>query len=361
MKQCSLKKWLKTERVETKVETASSRETGQEGTDQRISPDTVELTLKNKGFQKAKEAWSYVGIASYNVETLGNNRIQTLCHAMGKEGVKIMMLQGTRYRYDGDGQMGEYKIFYGGCGDTATQDNVAGTAIIIHSSLIKGARVTKMNWMTHRILAIRIKSVFLDVTLVTAYAYTESTVQKKKKEFWEKINSEMRRLPKRTNRILGIDANGHVGRDPGPGLGTKGMEMWTFNGLQLQDLVTESSMTALNTMDTCANAGPTWFRRDQKGQGRIDYLVVDTKMLSWVRDNHGATEWDEIARQGTPIDHKSVTCWVDFRLLQEKRQTKKRNPMMKGMSTYNNTLTQKYEQYIKIVDNRYRSEENNWR
>ena len=55
MKQSSLKKWLITERVETKVETAEGRETGQEGTDQRISPDTVELTPKNKGFKKAKE------------------------------------------------------------------------------------------------------------------------------------------------------------------------------------------------------------------------------------------------------------------------------------------------------------------
>ena len=268
-----------------------------------------------------------------------------------------MMLQGRRYRYDGDGQVGEYKIFYGGCGDTVSQDNVAGTAIIVHTSLLQGARVKKMTWMTHRILAVRIKSTFIDVTLVTAYAYTEGTMQKKKKEFWEKISSEMRRLPKRTYRILGLDANGHVGRDPGPGLGTKGTEFWTFNGLQLQDLVTESSMTALNTMDNCTNAGPTWFRRDQKGQGRIDYLVIDTKMRGWVRNNHGATDWDEIARQGTPIDHKSVTCWVDFKLLQEKRTKQKKRSMVTGMSTYNEALTKSYEQYMKSIDNRYRSEE----
>ena len=327
MKQCSLKKWLIKERVETKAETASGKEIEQEGTDQRISLNTVELAPKIQGFKKAKEAWNYVGIASYNVETLGNNRIQTLCQAMGKEGVKIMMLQGTRYKYDGDGQIGEYKIFYGGCGDTASQDNVAGTAIIIHNTLIQDARVTKMNWMTHRILAVRIKSAFIDVTLVTAYAYTEGTAQKKKKEFWGKLHSEMRKMPKRTIRIMGIDANGHVGRDPGPGLGSNGMEMWTFNGLQLQDLVTECSMTALNTMENCTNSGPTWFKRDQKGQGRIDYLVVDTRILNWVRNNHGATEWDEIARQGTPIDHKSVTCWTEFRLFQEvgKKTTKARS------------------------------------
>ena len=141
MKQSSLKNWLTTERVETKVGTTASRETGQEGTGRGISPDTVELTKKNKEFTKAKETWSYVWIASHNVETLGNNRMQTLCQAMGKEGVKIIMLQGTRCKYDGDGHVGEYKIFYGGCGDTATQDNVAGTAIIVHISLLQGVRI----------------------------------------------------------------------------------------------------------------------------------------------------------------------------------------------------------------------------
>ena len=180
MKQSSLTKWLSKERVETQAVTASCDTSRREGSVHRVSLDTIELT-KKKGYKETKDTWSNIGIASYNVETLGNNRIQTICHEMGTKGIKIMALQGTRYKYDGDAQIGEYKIYYGGCGDTNTQDNVAGTAVIIHMSLIKNARVTKMNWMSHRILAVRVKTEFVDVTIVTAYAYTETTAQRKKK------------------------------------------------------------------------------------------------------------------------------------------------------------------------------------
>ena len=163
--------------------------------------------------KKAKEIWKKVGIASYNVETLGNNRIQTICREMENEGVKIMMLQGTRHKYDGDGLVGNFKVFYAGCGDNTTPDNVAGVAIVVSNELLKGAQVKKMVWKTHRIMAVRIKSDVMDVTLVTAYANTENTPQSKKKTFWQQLNTEIRRLPRRTFKIMGIDANGHVGRD----------------------------------------------------------------------------------------------------------------------------------------------------
>ena len=55
MEQCSLNKWLITERVETKVVTADSRETGQEGTDQKISSDTVERTTQKYKNKKPKK------------------------------------------------------------------------------------------------------------------------------------------------------------------------------------------------------------------------------------------------------------------------------------------------------------------
>ena len=87
------KKWFTNDRVETKVEIACQSPAKHEGTGQRISSGTVELTNKGKEFNKAKIAWGGVGIASYNVETLGKNRIQTICKAMEEKGVKIMLIQ----------------------------------------------------------------------------------------------------------------------------------------------------------------------------------------------------------------------------------------------------------------------------
>ena len=271
-----------------------------EGDPIRASPNTVNVP-QGKNQKRAKEIWNKVGIASYNVETLGNNSIQTICKEMDNEGIKIMMLQGTRYKYDGDANIGQFKVFYAGCGENTTPDNVAGVAIVVSNELMVGAQVRKMVWKTHRIMAVRIKSEYNDVTLVTAYANTENTAQGKKKAFWQQISTELRRLPRRTIKIMGIDANGHIGRDTGPGLGSQGAEHWTFNGQQLQELVTITEMTAINTMPNCANAGHTWFRRDGKGSGRIDYMVIDNRMVGSISHNFGQRSGKALVDKAHPL------------------------------------------------------------
>ena len=174
----------------------------------------------------------------------------------------------------------------------------------------------------YRALAVRIQNNYIDITIISAYAYTEHTDQTKRKQWWQELKREIHRLPKRTTTILGIDANGHTGRDPGPGIGSNKEEMWTFSGLQLQILVTETNLVATNTLTNCTNAGPTWFRRDGNGSGRIDYFIIDNKQTNQIIDNHGAMAWDEIGRQGAAIDHKAVMIRRNFKMLQEQSNKK---------------------------------------
>ena len=82
-----------------------------------------------------------------------------------------------------------------------------------------------------------------------------------------------------------MDANGHIGRDGIGGVGTKGMEYWIFNGTQLQELTNDNNLTILDTLQNCDNAGYTWQRRDGKGKGRIDYLLVETCMVGSITKN----------------------------------------------------------------------------
>jgi hypothetical protein len=214
-----------------------------------------------------------------------------------------------------------------------------------------------MVWIDHRALAVRIKSPFIDVTLITAYAYTEHTDQQKKRNWWKDLTKEINKLPKRTNKVIGIDANGHTGRDPGPGIGSKGEEMWTFNATQLQYMVTETQMTVTNTVDSCKNTGPTLYRRDGKASGRIDFVIMDSKHMNLMCENHGAMKWEEIGRQGAAIDHKPVMIRRKFTLLQETMNKKHKDFFLKQMTTHNKKLTMHYEQYIKSVNNQYRLEQ----
>ena len=81
-------------------------------------------------------------------------------------------------------------------------------------------------WVTMqgRILVVRIKSQWVDVILFAAYAPGDHLVRELRGKFWKQLDSTVRAAPRRTTRIMGIDANGHVGRDGGAGIGEQGAE-----------------------------------------------------------------------------------------------------------------------------------------
>ena len=81
MKQTTISKWFITKRVEKKAEITNCAELVTEGLVTRTNSSIVNADHK-LSFTKAKKNWEGLRIASYNVETLGNNRIQTICREM---------------------------------------------------------------------------------------------------------------------------------------------------------------------------------------------------------------------------------------------------------------------------------------
>ena len=178
-KQSTLTKWLQPKRAEIQADIAEHYSTYFEGEEHRAKPDTTKLT-NTKEFTETKNAWTNTGIVSYNVETLGEGRINTIVREMGNKDIKIMMMQGTSSRYNGDSNNGDFKIFYTPNG-VETHERSAGVAIIIHKDLLKKSTVKKMVLIDHRALAVRIKNNYIDITVISAYGYTEHTDQTKRK------------------------------------------------------------------------------------------------------------------------------------------------------------------------------------
>ena len=135
----------------------------------------------------------------------------------------------------------------------------------------------------------------------------------------------MRSVPRRTTRILGIDANGHVGRYGGAGIGDEGQERRTNNGPEIEKITARAGMIAPNTLNSCRNAGWTWQKRDGTGSGRMDYLLVDWKMLGLVRSNIGAKENGNCGTQGSATNHRPIAATIRVTTLQELGKEKEKN------------------------------------
>ena len=272
------------------------------------------------------------------------------------EKVDILICMGTRGNYSGDGSIGEYKIYYEAHGEGGTEF-MTGVAILIHKRLITKKTMEK-KWvaMIGRILTVRLKNQAIDVTVTGAYAPGDHLSRASRQTFWQKLDQNMRAIPHRSSRILGIDANGHVGRDGVGGVGNAGQERWTNNGHDLEKMTNNCGMVALNTLQNCIDPGWTWQKRDGTGRGRIDYLLIDYSAQNLIKENGGAKEMPKWGTQGSATDHRPVQAKIKINTLQEKGLGKEKahHKEMEGFSTRNKILIKAYETHIKMCENAFR-------
>jgi exonuclease III len=273
----------------------------------------------NEGeIRKLRALWEKVNIVTYNVESTRGTRMQELAIEAKNENVDILICIGTRGNYSGDGKMGEYKIYYEGHGD-AGAELMTGIAILIHNNLLtKGTLEKKWVAMSGRILTVRLKNKAIDISIMGAYAPGDHLSREIRNKFWRSIDQNTRAIPGRSSRIIGIDANGHIGRDGVGGIGQAGQERWTNNGHELEKMVNNCRMVALNTLQNCRESGWTWQRRDGTGRGRIDYLLADRSAQNLIQINHGARDLPKWGTQGSAIDHRPVQVILQIKTLQEK-------------------------------------------
>ncbi len=104
----------------------------------------------------------------------------------------------------------------------------------------------------HRAYQLRVSCRTQDITLTTAFAPTEAADVKTKALFWEAMGKAVGQIPRRSQHIMGLDANGHVGKDPtGPQVGSnQPSDHWTCNGLKLAEVAYAQCHSLLNTLTT---------------------------------------------------------------------------------------------------------------
>ena len=248
--------------------------------------------------QLEKQNWSNFIVATYNTGSLSELRTHQIVRELGNKRVSVALIQGMRNPVSGDRIINEYRLFYEGSGESAV-DMHAGVIVAVRQDLLKNARVNKIPACSHRALLVRIKTRFVDVTFVAGYSPGDHLPRNLRTPFWKQLGEAVSRLPKRTTVIMGIDANGRVGRDGTGSVGEAGSERWTENGHSLHTFAERCQLTVLNTMSNCLNPGWTWRRSDGGGQGRIDYSLVSTDRTNMVNSNAGAVSWVELERRCT--------------------------------------------------------------
>jgi hypothetical protein len=234
---------------------------------------------------------------------------------------------------------------------------MTGVIIAIREELLGKGTTKKWASLAGRILTVRLKTQFVDVSIVGAYAPGEHLPKVQKAEFWKLLTRTLKEIPRRSVRILGIDGDGHIGRDPS-GVGSAGQERGTSNGLEIDKLFIVGQLTALNTLQSCQDPGWTWQKRNGTGRGRIDYIIVDKKQLGLIKKNHGAIDAAKWGIMGSATDHRPVMATMRIKTLQEmgKHQFEEVKTQSHKMTQSNESLCKLYDAHFISVENECRME-----
>jgi len=163
------------------------------------------------------------------------------------------------------------------------------------------------------------------LTFISAHSPGEHATSKDKEHFWHTLSSEIANLPRRTLIILGVDANGHVGKDSlGQQVGPAGAATtWTDNGRSLAQICYGRDLFLTNTLSNCKDPGWTWTSRDGRAQTRIDYIAISSWAVRDLTTNNGVFTATELQRQGSTTDHRPVMITIRPRPLQQRFKANK--------------------------------------
>jgi exonuclease III len=263
--------------------------------------------LETAGIKQHKKCID-INMVQHNVESLNYQRLHEISRIAADNNIHVLTLQGTRWRNFGASiPTVTHKCFFQSCGTTAS-DAHAGNVIMVSNALLIGAATSTCYIDECRAFMVRVKSKFHDLSIISAIAPGEHSKSSTKAAFWSALSLAVVALPKRSYVLVGIDANGHLGKDCSPGVHDQcGGTKFTENGISLVDFACRNELIITNTMQNCQSPGWTWQgRQASEPQTKIDYILIRRKDFLSVSSNTGAAYDSPILRTGHPIDHIPV-------------------------------------------------------
>ena len=220
-----------------------------------------------------------INMITYNAEAMSMERLRQITQCMQDENYNVACIQGTRWNVDWSMWSNGYKVFNAPAGKASAEAH-AGVSIILSESILQNMKITPTTIIDYRAISIRLHSANFDISITSAYAPGDHSDHKDRNTFWTNLRNYHAKLPTRTYQIIGMDANGHIGRDsPMPHIGNYGATTWTNNGMDLADMTCALKLTATNTIQSCKNTSWTWQSRDGRARARVDYILIPTKGL----------------------------------------------------------------------------------
>lgn len=286
--------------------TKGERRTDQNGT-------TLAMT-KEKSKKKNKK--NKLRIGTWNVRTLLKvGRMHEVAREMQRYKVDVAAIQETRWKDEGQIDKGEYLILYSG----EKKQGRNGVAFVVMGKYRNN--VIDFKPIDGRLAYLRLKMKPYNLSIISAYAPTETAEQEEKERFYEKLENLVMQIPKYDTIITAGDFNAQIGKE-----NYMSQAAWkntihettNDNGHRLSNLATTHKMKIVSTKHKHKEEHKiTWMAPDQKYGTQIDHVMINSKRentITDVRSYRGAN---------VDSDHYLVIATAKLRKMDLKGQDRK--------------------------------------
>ena len=224
-----------------------------------------------------------ITFGTWNVETLWRDgRLEELCHELKHYRWNIIGLSEVRKKALGEICSDEgHKLFY--CGREDKHEH--GVGFLVHKDTTKS--VLGCNFISSRLISIRIKASPFNITLFQAYAPTSEYSDEDIEIFYKDIQENIDKTNKKDIKIVLGDFNAKIGKDTAkdwPKQQGPYCNITTNDrGLRLLEFANYNDFVIANTLGKHKKPRTmTWHHPNGVNQSQIDYILVPNRFRSSV-------------------------------------------------------------------------------
>lgn len=223
---------------------------------------------------------------TWNVRTLNRPRAaEQIVESLDRLKADITAIQEVRWDGEGIRRMKTCDIYFGECYKEQGQ-RLFGCGFVVRGRLRQ--EVLGFRNVSERLVTIRIKAKFKNVTLICAHAPTEEKDDSTKEEFYDLLEETYDRCPKYDVKIILGDFNAKIGKESlfGSIVGEHSLHDNTSgNGLRLIDFAAGRNVIIASTRFPHLNIHKgTWRSPDQLTVNQIDHVAIDARHASSILD-----------------------------------------------------------------------------